>query len=303
MTMNRITRNKAAEILGVTPQTISNYVKEGLLGGCKDEKGNFYVNGDDVERYAKKYKFIAVSEKMLDDKLAALKAEREKASNELAAFRRKMTGYRYSYPSLAPDIVGMIDALYKAAFVPHLKERERRFLSAFIKGENLSDLAEEYGLTSERIRQIIAKACRKFSEQTEEICHNIRYNEELERKVANLEQSLELLQGQYNAYREAHEDSALGTTQPPEILQTKIDECYFRARVINALKYGAGVTTIGELLTEFTSLQQLVKKTRYLGCKGFAEIDDFLDAHGLSFKEENESDMHFYQRLNTNIKK
>lgn len=69
--MNRITRNKAAEILGVNPQTISNYIKEGLLGGCKDEKGYFYVNGDDVERYAKKYNFIAVSEKMLDDKLAS----------------------------------------------------------------------------------------------------------------------------------------------------------------------------------------------------------------------------------------
>lgn len=299
--MNRLTKNKAAEILGVSRQTITNYVKEGLLGGCKDEKGRLYVNGDDVERYAKKYKFIAVSEKMLEDKLASLKAEREKANNELAAFGRKMTGYRYSYPSLAPDIVGMVDALYKAAFVPHLKERERRFLSAFLKGANLSDLAEEYGLTSERIRQIIAKACRKFHSQSEEICHNIRSNEELELKVARLEQSLELLQGQYDAYREAHEDTALGTTQPPEILQTKIDDCYFRARVINALKIEAGVFTVGELLTRFTSLQQL-GLLRNLGRKCLAEIDDFMDAFGLSFKEENESDVHFYQRLNTNIK-
>ena len=45
---------------------------------CKHEKGYFYVNGDDVERYAKKYKFIAVSEKMLDNKLASLKAGTEK---------------------------------------------------------------------------------------------------------------------------------------------------------------------------------------------------------------------------------
>lgn len=45
----RITRNKAAEILGVSRQTISNYIKDGLLGGFKDEKGNTYVNAEDIE--------------------------------------------------------------------------------------------------------------------------------------------------------------------------------------------------------------------------------------------------------------
>lgn len=303
MTMNRITRNKAAEILGVTPQTISNYVKEGLLGSYKDEKGNFYVNGDDVERYAKKYKFIAVSEKMLDDKLAALKAEREKANDELAALRRKMTGCGRNYPSLEPDYVGMIDTLYKVAFVPNLGERDCKLLTSFIKGEKIGKLSDEYRLTFERIRQIIAKACRKFHLQAEEICNNTRSNEELKLKVVLLEQSLEILQAQYNDYRVAHEDLALGATPPLKILQTKIRDCSFSPRVISRLQYGAGVFTVCDLLTEFTSLQQLVKKTRYLGRKGFAEIDDFLDAHGLSFKEENESDMHFYQRLNTNIKK
>lgn len=300
--MNRLTRNKAAEMLGVSRQTINNYVKEGLLGGYKDEKGNFYVNGDDVERYAKKYKFIAASEKMLDDKLASLKAEREKASNELAAFRRKMTGRVHNYPSLESDFAGMIDTLYKAAFVPKLCERERQLLTSFIKGEKLKELSEEYGLTFERIRQIIAKACRKFHSQAEEICHNMRSNEELELKVSRLEQSLELLQGQYDAYREAHEDSASVSLQPPEILQTKIGDCNFSIRVTNALKGYADILTLGELLTEFTSLQQLGQKTRNLGRKSLAEIDDFMDAFGLSFKEENESEVHFYQRLNTNIK-
>lgn len=35
--MARITRNKAAEILGVSRQTISNYIKEGILGSYVDE--------------------------------------------------------------------------------------------------------------------------------------------------------------------------------------------------------------------------------------------------------------------------
>ena len=58
--MARMTRNKAAEALGVTPQTISNYVKDGILGGFIGIKNTLYVNAEDVDKYLKKYRFIAV---------------------------------------------------------------------------------------------------------------------------------------------------------------------------------------------------------------------------------------------------
>ena len=47
--MARITRNKAAEILGVSRQTISNYIKEGILGSYVGEHGILYVNSADIE--------------------------------------------------------------------------------------------------------------------------------------------------------------------------------------------------------------------------------------------------------------
>lgn len=297
--MNKLTRNKAAEILGVHPQTISNYVRDGLLGGYKDEKGNFYVNGDDVERYAKKYKFIAASEQMLDNKLAALKAEREKASNELAAFRRKMLNCdRF----LAPDITEMITALYNAVFVPDLRQREYNILTAFLKGVKLQELAEEYQLSPERVRQIIVKACRRFSERADEIKHNVRYNEQLERKVKELEFSLKRLEERYNAYRACHEDNpVLNVARPPEILQTKISDCDLPVRVINGMNFGADVFTIGEMLTKFSSLHQIDKKVRNLGRKSLSQIEDFLWGLGLFFKEEDESEEHFYIRLNESL--
>lgn len=46
--MARITRNKAAEILGVSRQTISNYIKEGILGSYVGEHGILYVNSEDI---------------------------------------------------------------------------------------------------------------------------------------------------------------------------------------------------------------------------------------------------------------
>ena len=41
--MARITKTKAAEILGVSRQTISNYIKEGILGSYVGEHGILYV--------------------------------------------------------------------------------------------------------------------------------------------------------------------------------------------------------------------------------------------------------------------
>lgn len=300
--MNKLTRNKAAEILGVSAQTISNYVKEGLLGGYKDEKGCFYVNGDDVERYAKKYKFIAVSEEMLDNKLSALKAEREKASSELAALRRKMLDYGHGFQSLAPDITEMITALYNVVFVPDLRQREYNILTAFLKGANLHELSEEYHISPERVRQIIVKACRRFSKRADEIKHNVIYNEQLERNVKELELSLKGLEERYNAYREAHEDNpVLNVARPPEILQTRISDCDLPVRIIKCMNFGADVFTIGEMLTKFSSLHQIDKEVRNLGRKSLSQIEDFLWGLGLFFKEEDESEEHFYIRLNESL--
>ena len=77
--MRTMTRNKAAEALGVTPQTISNYVKEGILGGFIGIKNTLYVNAEDVDKYLKKYRFIAVKEEMIDRKLREQK-DRENGS-------------------------------------------------------------------------------------------------------------------------------------------------------------------------------------------------------------------------------
>ena len=50
--MARITRKKAAEILGLSRQTISNYIEQGLIGSCVGEHGILYVNSEDVDKYA-----------------------------------------------------------------------------------------------------------------------------------------------------------------------------------------------------------------------------------------------------------
>ena len=89
--MARITRNKAAEILGLSRQTISNYIEQGLIGSCVGEHGILYVNSEDVEKYAQKYKMIAANEKMIDDKLKEIEAHKRAINVELTELRNRAT--------------------------------------------------------------------------------------------------------------------------------------------------------------------------------------------------------------------
>lgn len=89
--MARITRNKAALILGVSRQTISNYIKEGILGSYVGEHGILYVNSEDIEKYAQKYKMIAANEKMIDEKLKEVEYHKRAINVELTELRDRAT--------------------------------------------------------------------------------------------------------------------------------------------------------------------------------------------------------------------
>ena len=102
--MARITRSKAAEILCLSRQTISNYIEQGLIGSCVGEHGILYVNSEDVEKYAQKYKMLAANEKMIDDKLKEVEAHKRAINVELTELRNRAT----ANGKLAANAVGML---------------------------------------------------------------------------------------------------------------------------------------------------------------------------------------------------
>lgn len=297
----RITRNKAAEILGVSRQTISNYIKDGLLGGFKDEKGNTYVNAEDIERYAKKYKFIAVSEEMLDKKLAEIKAAKEQANDELAEIRKALF-FKHNYGACNEDVRNIITALYQANLAPYLKAREHKFLMAFLNDGNksLHDLSEEHCLTPERCRQIISKACHKFYTQTKEIRQDIKTNKELKEEVESLKSAIKALQNDYDAFRIEHGEKQISDVVfPPKILSARFIDCDLSVRCLNCLK-SWDIDTFEDLLTRYTCMNDL-KNIRNFGNKTYYELSDLLEERNLIFKKSEESLEEYYIRLNKHL--
>ncbi len=295
--MRTMTRNKAAEALGVTPQTISNYVKEGILGGFIGIKNTLYVNADDVDKYLKKYRFIAVKEEMIDRKLRELKDRENEINDRLADTRKELLGAK-SYKT--PSAIILAKALFRAAMIPRLSTREMDIIDMYIEGESLQEIADVFSLTSTRINQILAKALRKFTEQTDEITANLRENSELEAEIHSLKLSVAALKKEYNDYRLSHGDTEdENPSCHPEILLKSIDDCGFSIRIVIALKW-TDIYDVNGLVTRFYRFEDILK-IRNIGRGSLCDIRNFMDEHNLVFIRPGESMSQFYRRLDLYI--
>lgn len=295
--MARITRNKAAEILGLSRQTISNYIEQGLIGSCVGEHGILYVNSEDVEKYAQKYKMIAANEKMIDDKLKEVEAHKRAINVELTELRNRATANGKLAANAVGMLFGVINAMSYLNITPKLGYRESQMLKDIINGMTYEELSFKYDLTTTRIRQIIEKTCNKLTYNENAAIADIATNRDLRIVIENLKNKLKSVQASFDEYRRSKGDAPIsGVVLPPLILGKDINDCDFPVRILNMFK-GYNVYTVGDLLRKFHGKSDLAK-IRNLGKKSVWIILDFIEENNLSFKQDGESDEYFYMRLN-----
>ena len=298
--MARITRNKAAEILGVSRQTISNYIKEGILGSYVDEHGITYVNSEDIEKYAQKYKMIAVNEKMIDDKLKEVEARKRAINVELTELRNRATANGKLAANAVGMLFGVINAMSYLNITPKLSYRESKMLKDIINGMTYDELSLKYDLTTTRIRQIVDKTCNKLTDNEDAAIADIATNQYLRNVIDGLKKNLKAVQTSYDEYRRAKGDVPISAAVlPPLILGKDVNDCNFPVRILNMFKR-CDVYTVGDLLRKFHGKSDL-DKIRNLGKKSVCIILDFIEENNLSFKKNGESDEDFYIRLNNKL--
>lgn len=300
--MARITRNKAAEILGLSRQTISNYIKQGLIGSCVGEHGILYVNSDDVEKYAHKYKMLAANEKIIDDKLKEVKAHKRAINVELTELRNRATANGKLAANAVCMLFGVINAMSYIGITPKLSYRESQILKDIINGMTYDELSIKYGLSATRIRQIVEKTCNKLTDNEDIAIAEIATNQYLRNVIDGLKKKLKAVQTSYDEYRRAKGDVPVSSViLPPLILGKDVSDCGFPVRILNMFRW-CDVYTVGDLLRKFHGKSDL-DKIRNLGKKSVCIILDFIEENHLSFKQNEESDEDFYIRLNNNLSK
>lgn len=297
--MARITRRKAAEILGVSRQTISNYIEQGLIGSYKDHS-IVYVNSEDIKKYAEKYKILAVNEKMIDDKLKEVEAHKRAINVELTELRNRTTANGKLAANAVGMLFGVINTMSYLGITPKLSYRESKLLKDIIYGMTYDELSIKYGVSATRIRQIVEKTCNKLTYNEDAAIAEIATNQDLRIVIDGLKKKLKATQASYDEYRRAKGDTPIGgTILPPLILGKDVNDCGFPVRILNMFRW-CDVYTVGDLLRKFHGKSDL-DKIRNLGKKSIWIILDFIEENNLSFKQNGESDEDFYIRLNNNL--
>ena len=298
--MARITRRKAAEILGLSRQTISNYIKQGLIGSCVGEHGILYVNSEDVEKYAKKYKMLAANEKMIDDKLKEVEAHKRAINVELTELRNRATANGKLAANAVCMLFSVINSMSHLGITPKLGYRQYQILKDIINGMTYDELSIKYGLSATRIRQIVVMICNSLTDNEDTAIAEIDTNQYLRNVIDGLKKKLKAVQTSYDEYRRAKGEVPISDAiLPPLILGKDVNDCGFPVRILNMFKW-CDIYTVGDLLRKFHGKSDL-DKIRNIGTKSVCIILDFIEENNLSFKKNGESDEDFYIRLNNNL--
>lgn len=265
--MERMTRNDAAAYLGVDPQTITNWVNKGLLGGYNDKSSKrFWVNADDVKKYSEKYKMLSVSEDLLDREQKELLASERKVNAKIQMLMHDALNVSsFSYDKIGSSLCMLLELTAQYGL------REKKIMQAFFNGDRISDIADNFELSRERVRQIVIKAIRKFNYAIEEFVDLKLENNSLKEEIKNVKMQFIMQEGKKE--EEQPEDV------PPSLFSIRLVNCNLPVRVLNVTK-AADIDTIGDLV-QYSKLDMI--KFRNFGKKSLMQLDDFIHEMGLEW--------------------
>lgn len=266
--MERMTRNDAAAYLGVDPQTITNWVNKGLLGGYNDKSSKrFWVNADDVKKYSEKYKMLSVTEDLLDREQKELLASERKVNAKIQMLMHDALNVSsFSYDKIGGSLCTLLELTSQCGM------REKKIMQAFFNGDRISNIAYEFGLSRERVRQIVIKAIRKFNYAIEELADLKQENNSLKEEIKNVKMQLIMQEGE-------KEEEELSEDVPPSVFSIRLVNCNLPVRVLNVTK-AADIDTIGDLV-QYSKLEMV--KFRNFGKKSLMQLDEFIHEMGLEW--------------------
>ena len=265
--MERMTRNDAAAYLGVDPQTITNWVNKGLLGGYNDKSSKrFWVNADDVKKYSEKYKMLSVSEDLLDrEQKELLTSERKVNAKIQMLMHDALNVSSFSYDKIGSSLCSLLELTSQG------ETREKKIMQSFFDGDKISNIADEFGLSKERVRQIIIKAIRKFNYAIEELTGLKRENDSLKEEIKNVKMQLIIQEGE--------KEEELSGDITPSVFSIRLVNCDLPVRVLNVTK-AADIDTIGDLV-QYSKFEMV--KFRNFGKKSLMQLDEFIHEMGLEW--------------------
>lgn len=310
MTTGKLIKIKeAADILGVTGQTVKNWCKSGVLHSVN--RGNvWYVNSEEVKALTQSITDVENSKRLLKEEKSKYMSEtrqynefREQLRNEFQIDKL----YHYSFKKLIAtkyfQIITDILLMSKS-----LSEKQANILNSLLEGESIPSLAERYGITVKTMHHTICRAIREVSE-VHKLKEKMIYLQDLEDKNRNLQHGVEVLKRElqqlnYSIIKEKGIDEQTVDEKFRKmcnLLSMRVreyGEC-LSVRTINCL-LGHNMETVGDVVRHS---KEEILKMRHIGRRVISELEDFVELLGLSFGMDVDSYYIAYSQLVNNNNK
>lgn len=275
-----VPRQEAANMLGISVQTVSNYIERGIIAGIK--KGNYtYVFRDSLEQ------FLSEAHDML-----SIKSELENAKKD---YETRLTEYQELMKQITEDTVlaksansvksSVMEAICGMCgshdvMSPDFTRRISEILLMWLDGKDYTIIASVYGLSRERVRQIIQVGLHRIPKWKNYVEMRKEYKR-MKSRITNLESENLLLKTQLDEMTLKY--NAKTNTNPTDPILTKsIMDIGLSTRSTNCLRM-AGVKTVFDI-TRLTPDDLL--NINQMGKKSKLEIEEFLETNKLSLKKK-----------------
>lgn len=279
------TRKEAADILGVHPQSVSNYAAKGLLHEVRS--GNYVkfikeeVDALSTIPAIHSYEEIRAKAEEVEAKELELLANMTRRLEERTAeFKDLFTNGHperwYRYRELVLQVV-------RLAADEALKQNEKEILWSVLELDTLQEVADRFQLTRERIRQVFEKALRHVINFRD--IATSRYEaanktiEDLKKEITGLRAQVMALEHPELGKPAAEAVSELEKFRDAYPFNQKLKDIGLSVRSLNCMR-ACEIETVGELvalkMTEIT-------KCRNFGRKSLNELQELLCKMNLEF--------------------
>lgn len=278
-----LSRKEAAEVFGVHPKTITNWLEKGLLLGHITQ-GSTMVDIQSIEQLKTSFGDIVEAEKKIQQYKAEIReqtAEYRKQMTECNKLQKQLSNDAWIYGSIFKN-ARMLAHLFVNAFTAlstDSNERAQRIVIRFLMGYRLSEIAAEFHLCPERVRQIIERSINRLQYANKVgIITNDYYRT---RKIndALMEENMQLRAKNIQLKKRLEKELYNGN-HPEDILSIKLEDLNLSARTYRILDL-QDINTLGDIAH---CKRNQIEKLRNMGAKGMKELDDLLAAKGLHWK-------------------
>lgn len=303
-----ISRQEAANRLRCSDQTVSNWVEKGILKARKIGRA-LMLDADTIEVYADTLQDIAHTEEQLKDWQNQLENKWRVTTKQMRDLRKDL-----KFPPLlmgyAQDVCRSMAEVMMVS--DEFRERESAIFAHYIEGETMEEIAEDYGLNRERVRQILAKVIRKFG-QVRNYKSIVEENDKLSKDNHQLALAYSIALKELEELRKfkdsvqpfVDKDGAVDakglaeneeTMRVANLLTTEVTDLNISLRALNCLK-AADIDTLGDLV-QYDKLDLL--KFRNFGKKSLSELDDLLEDLGLKWNMNVKPFLDYYNSVISN---